>query len=271
MGEGNPKGGRLRAQVVWLAAALLLESAALLWFFAHNRQLRAELREARHATTVPAKVSTVIPDTASASFIFRLAEPPLPDTASHPKLVNSSPDWTKIPDDATPRAWKFIIIHHSATAGGSAQAFETYHRSRGMSNGLAYHFVVCNGTHDTDEGEVEIGSRWLKQLAGGHCRQDSVNEQAIGICLVGDFTQRQPNDRQMESLARLVFDLQKRFGITSDNVLGHGHVAGEFSECPGKSFPWESFRAALARVVEADRAEKQAAFSIKPAAPPLRP
>ena len=61
---------------------------------------------------------------------------------------------------ATPapvRAWKYIVVHHSATPGGSAEVFDASHRARGMVNGLAYHFVIDNGSGNTTDGRIEIG------------------------------------------------------------------------------------------------------------------
>lgn len=144
-----------------------------------------------------------------------------------------------------PRAWKFIIIHHSATRAGNAARFDESHRARGMINGLAYHFVIDNGTDGTTDGEIEVGSRWEKQMHGGHCRQAHINEAGIGICLVGNFTVEQPTAAQMESLVLLIRGLQHQFGIPVDHVLGHGEVIGEFSECPGRAFPWDQLRERL--------------------------
>ena len=100
-------------------------------------------------------------------------------------------------------AWEFIVIPHSATRSGSARAFDHDHRSRGMANGLAYHFVIGNGRGGND-GEVEIGERWLKQIPGGHCRNERNNTRGIGICLVGDFSDSRPTAKQMEALVTLV-------------------------------------------------------------------
>jgi len=146
---------------------------------------------------------------------------------------------------APPRAWEYVIIHHSATSTGSAEMFAANHRARGMVNGLAYHFVIDNGSAGTADGHIETGPRWLKQLHGGHCRQADVNEKGIGICLVGDFTERQPTARQMDSLVVLIRGLQEQFNIPADRVLGHGDVVGEYSECPGRAFPWAELRRQL--------------------------
>ena len=73
--------------------------------------------------------------------------------------------------------------------------FDASHRKRGMQNGLAYHFVIGNGT-DTQDRQIEMGSRWLKQLQGGHVKNHYINEVGIGICLVGNF---ENNPRQDSS------------------------------------------------------------------------
>ena len=64
----------------------------------------------------------------------------------------------------------------------------------GMQNGLAYHFVIGNGT-DTQDGQIEMGSRWLKQLQGGHVKNHYINEVGIGICLVGNFKKKQTHSK----------------------------------------------------------------------------
>jgi hypothetical protein len=143
------------------------------------------------------------------------------------------------------RQWEFIVIHHSATSVGSAEMFDASHRARGMVNGLAYDFVIGNGTEGVPDGFIETGSRWVKQLPGGHCRQGHVNEHGIGICLVGDFTKGEPTEKQMESLALLIHGLQEQFQIKDENILGHGEVIGEMSECPGREFPWDKLRKRL--------------------------
>jgi N-acetyl-anhydromuramyl-L-alanine amidase AmpD len=143
------------------------------------------------------------------------------------------------------RQWEFVIIHHSATRVGCAEAFDAAHRARGMINGLAYHFVIDNGTDGLADGHIETGARWVNQMHGGHCRQAYINEHGIGICLVGNFSQDTPTKKQLDSLALLIRGLQEQFKIPDDHVLGHGEVIGEFSECPGKEFPWEEFRKRL--------------------------
>ena len=105
------------------------------------------------------------------------------------------------------KKWQIIVVHHSATSRGNASMFDASHRKRGMQNGLAYHFVIGNGT-DTQDGQIEMGSRWLKQLQGGHVKNHYINEVGIGICLVGNFEKNKPTARQLKSLTALIDWLQ---------------------------------------------------------------
>src|SRR5437588_6289949 len=98
------------------------------------------------------------------------------------------------------RRWQFIVVHNSGTRQGNARIFDYYHRHvRKMPNGLAYHFVIGNGT-STGNDQVEIGNRWVKQMAGGHVHSDYLNYIGIGICLVGDFNRDLPTHAQFEAL-----------------------------------------------------------------------
>jgi N-acetyl-anhydromuramyl-L-alanine amidase AmpD len=148
-------------------------------------------------------------------------------------------------DIAPARKWEYIVIHHSATATGSAETFDAAHRARGMVNGLAYHFVIDNGRESQPDGFIETGDRWVRQIHGGHCRQQTVNERSVGICLVGDFSKKTPSAKQLDALVLLIRGLQQQFKIPDAHVLGHGEIAGENSECPGKEFPWADLRERL--------------------------
>ena len=133
------------------------------------------------------------------------------------------------------RRWKYVVIHHSATEVGSAQAFDRAHRARGW-DGLGYHFVITNGRGGPD-GAVTVGSRWLSQKHGAHCGgtpANEYNEIGIGICLVGDFTDQMPTNAQIDSLRQLVSFLVRTYGIDSRNVIGHREAPNARTECPGR-------------------------------------
>jgi N-acetyl-anhydromuramyl-L-alanine amidase AmpD len=133
------------------------------------------------------------------------------------------------------RQWQFIVVHHSASAAGSAAVFNREHIAKGWDE-LGYHFVIGNGT-DTPDGAVEIGSRWEKQKHGAHCKvlgHPEYNDVGIGICLVGNFDVTRPSEAQMASLARLVRFLMNRYNISRSHIYGHGQLKP--TDCPGRNF-----------------------------------
>jgi len=143
--------------------------------------------------------------------------------------------------------WKFIIVHNSGTRQGNARAFDYYHRHvRRMVNGLAYHFVIGNGTSSGD-GQIEIGDRWRRQINGGHVHSDYLNNIGLGICLVGDFNRDQPTRAQLDACEELIRYLRTRCGKIDAHyaiVRPHREVNPPrwATDCPGDAFPYEWFR-----------------------------
>jgi N-acetyl-anhydromuramyl-L-alanine amidase AmpD len=132
--------------------------------------------------------------------------------------------------------WKYIVLHHSATQRGNAERFAQWHRRRMRVQDVGYHFVIGNGDGSPD-GRIELCPRWRRQEAGAHCRVDGrpeYNRRGIGICLVGNFQQHAPTQRQMESLDLLVRYLQKLCDIADEDVVMHGDLKA--TECPGRYF-----------------------------------
>src|SRR5687767_8348430 len=139
-------------------------------------------------------------------------------------------------------AFQSIVIHHSATHGGSAAAFERNHRSR--LGGLAYHFIIGNGSGAAD-GTVEIGYRWRDQIPGPHTKKQDVNLESIAVCLVGDLEAGAPTKKQMVALMDLLEKVCREGQISADRVRSHREVDVE-TLCPGRGLPMDSIRAALA-------------------------
>jgi hypothetical protein len=143
--------------------------------------------------------------------------------------------------------WKFIIVHNSGTRQGNARAFDYYHRHvRRMRNGLAYHFVVGNGT-SSGNGEVEVGDRWRRQINGGHVHSDYLNNISLGICLVGDFNRDQPSSAQLQACDELIRYLRQRCGRADGReipVKPHREMNPPqyATDCPGDVFPYTWFR-----------------------------
>ncbi|MDP9100036.1 MAG: N-acetylmuramoyl-L-alanine amidase [Verrucomicrobiota bacterium] len=137
--------------------------------------------------------------------------------------------------------WKFVIVHNSGTRQGSAKVFDYYHRRvRRMKNGLAYHFVIGNGT-STRNGQIEIGDRWVRQTRGGHVHSDYMNNIGLGICLVGDFNRDQPTRAQLEACEELIKYLQERCGKMTVRPHREVNPPRWATDCPGDVFPYGWF------------------------------
>ncbi len=142
--------------------------------------------------------------------------------------------------------WRFIIVHNSGTRQGNARIFSYYHKNvRRMKNGLAYHFVIGNGT-SSGNGEIEVGDRWRRQINGGHVHSDYLNNISLGICLVGDFNRSQPTRAQLEASEELIRYLRARCGKVERRdipVRPHREMNPPRwpTDCPGDDFPYRWF------------------------------
>lgn len=145
--------------------------------------------------------------------------------------------------------WQYIVLHHSGSREGNAAYFDNYHREKKKWKfGLAYHFVIGNGTKSGD-GVIEVGQRWKDQIHGAHTSNMDLNRIAIGICLVGNFEkQTSVSAQQFGSMVRLVTYLCKRYNIPLSNVIVHRQIKKGHTVCPGKHFPMDELKASLAEV-----------------------
>ncbi len=139
------------------------------------------------------------------------------------------------------RRWRHIVIHHAAVDEGTLQALDRYHREeRHMENGLAYHFLIGNG-NGLGDGVIGVGNRWKKQLDGGHLHSATQNQTALGICLIGNFDQDRPTEKQLQSLEALTRALMKRCQLSASAVKTHQQINVVSTRCPGKYFPTRDF------------------------------
>ena len=161
-------------------------------------------------------------------------------------------------EDVTENQWKYIVIHHSATTKGNAARFDEYHRKKkGWEYGLAYHFVIGNGSFSGD-GEIEVAERWKKQIHGAHTANMNCNHVAIGICLVGDFENGgTPTENQFGSLVGLVQYLSRKYNIPSSNILEHKHIHQKATACPGKNFPFAELKMRLQQIASKSSNHKE--------------
>ena len=162
-----------------------------------------------------------------------------------PKLLDSS-TLAKL-DSIRPTSgkWQRIIVHHSATPIDDAVNMHKVHLARGMKNGLAYHFVISNGSRKARDGEIYLSNRWKGQLDGGHVKKHSANKTSIGICLIGNFEVRPPTSKQLTALEGLCEYLMKRCNIGVNDVTTHTIFHPKHTVCPGKHFSLTGLRRRL--------------------------
>ena len=143
------------------------------------------------------------------------------------------------------RPWNVIVIHHSATRKGTVAGIDSAHRQRGW-DGIGYHFVIGNG-EGMRLGAVEPTFRWRTQRegahAGGGAQGRPYNQLGIGICLIGQFQEDQPDAWQEERLANLIVELIHHVPtLSAARIIGHGDVPGKDTECPGKHLDVDRIR-----------------------------
>jgi N-acetyl-anhydromuramyl-L-alanine amidase AmpD len=126
----------------------------------------------------------------------------------------------------------WLVIHHSATLTGSAEAFNTYHLiNNGWDGGIAYHFVI----------EKDGTIKQCQDLNARSYHVGNSNTRAIGICLVGDFRKgyQVPTDEQKMSLFLLTAEIKQE--VSSINrVLSHQECPGyNWKNCPGDNWNFQ--------------------------------
>lgn len=155
-----------------------------------------------------------------------------------------------IPGDSYNWSWvrplsqvKFLAIHHSA--GPDTQTPEeiaNYHISHNGWGGVGYHFLIGK------DGTVYYGG----DISTARANVANLNEQVLGICLIGNFTQgRLPTNEQFDSTNKLcdffINNYPDLVNVTSwDSVKGHKDLPGQATVCPGDN--WSMWRSQIVGV-----------------------
>ncbi|KAK2575090.1 hypothetical protein KPH14_008820 [Odynerus spinipes] len=160
-----------------------------------------------------------------------------PSTATAAPNIISRQGWgARSPKTAIPALKenppKYVIIHHSATAGCTTQAicqarvrsFQNYHMDNKGWQDIGYNFLVG------EDGNVYEGRGWGKH--GAHSVQ--YNSKSIGICIIGNFVSSVPNPAAVRATQNLIAYGVANGKIQSDyKLLGHRQTAQ--TTCPGNS------------------------------------
>jgi hypothetical protein len=139
--------------------------------------------------------------------------------------------------------WHRILLHGSGSARGDAASLDRQHRRlRGLRDGLAFHFVIGNGT-DSRDGQIEVGARWRNGAAVPSLPDHGMGDSTISVCLVGDFNAAPPTRAQLEALDELADYLAMTTGAVL--VSSHRGATGGPASCLGAFFPDEEIAAGL--------------------------
>lgn len=118
-----------------------------------------------------------------------------------------------------------IILHHSATDGGTFASIRNHHINVNGWRDIGYHYLI------EQDGSLHAGRK--ENETGAHCVPQKCNSTSLGICLVGNFSTYKPNQKQLDTLDKLIKDIFKRRGKL--NIYVHSDFAN--TNCAGKLFP----------------------------------
>ncbi len=170
--------------------------------------------------------------------------------------------WCKdCPVDSTPEFTtpSHVIVHHSAG----------FNESDNFKEVVAYYYDLHVNTNGWDD----IGYNWLIDPNGViyEARPDGfqgahfscINENTVGICLIGDFTDQLPTDEALETLVNLIgyeasahtLDVtMETYHLTGDFILptiaGHRDSSGSANACSGTECPGNTFYPTLESIRE---------------------
>ena len=143
---------------------------------------------------------------------------------------------------------KYIIIHHSFTDDSKLvdwKAIKDYHVKENGWSDIGYHFGV-----EGVDGKYLVMKGRAEDAIGAHCKDGGMNNQSLGICLVGNFDKYDVPKEQWSLGVELVRKLSKKYSIPVINIKGHGEVMREskasyIKTCPGLLFDMNKFRKEL--------------------------
>ncbi|XP_020296957.1 peptidoglycan-recognition protein SC2-like [Pseudomyrmex gracilis] len=126
----------------------------------------------------------------------------------------------------------FVIIHHStgsscqtrAACVSKVKSFQNYHMDNRQWADIGYNFLVG------EDGNVYEGRGWNKK--GAH--SVPYNSKSIGICIIGDYSNRTPNQAAIQAVQNLI-----AYGVSTNkiknNYVLYGHRQTWQTACPGNT------------------------------------
>lgn len=130
-----------------------------------------------------------------------------------------------------------IIIDSTGNLlGDDIYQLNQLHKEQGHSMFTHNYFISKKG--QIFRGRNEEYRPYIDEKFGLNC---------VGIMLEGDFNKEEMNDLQFNNLMYLIYDIKARNPFIEDSVYIHSELNEEYSNSPGKMFPYVDFRNRLYR------------------------
>lgn len=132
--------------------------------------------------------------------------------------------------------WNYIILYQSGESAGNLAGLKSGRQIGGVTGSamaqraaVNFHFVVDNAENyrGYPSGNIEVGSSWQYQQPAAPYRTwpyyyhtvPNPYQNAVGVCLVGNFSHHRISRRQLRAAVALVKGLQQKLGIPNSRVL----------------------------------------------------
>jgi len=141
-------------------------------------------------------------------------------------------------DNQSNKQWSQIEIDYSGTESGDIEQLALLSKADSpeqinpnrkkneeVSNGVNYHFIICNGKGGQD-GLIQPTEKWQSQssiMAGqnrndGQVVSETLTEQTIYICVIADNESTFATDCQIKRTEELVEELCRQFNIQPEAI-----------------------------------------------------
>jgi N-acetyl-anhydromuramyl-L-alanine amidase AmpD len=119
---------------------------------------------------------------------------------------------------------KYLVLHHEAASGSTAQEIHNYHLRNGWA-GIGYHYYIRK------DGSIYRGRP--EDTVGAHT--EDYNSVSIGICFEGNYeTEPTMPEAQFKAGQALIADIKTRY----PDIVSKRHRDLNATACPGKYFPY---------------------------------
>jgi N-acetyl-anhydromuramyl-L-alanine amidase AmpD len=118
-----------------------------------------------------------------------------------------------------------IVVHHSVTPNQDwykvSKSINASHRERGFPVSSLGYYIGYHAIIDPD-GYI-LQTRDYDEI-GAHAGVGDWNKKSIGVCLIGNFEEKEPTNKQLHSLAAFIERQAKAYNIPRSNIKYHGEL-----------------------------------------------